>query len=282
MILATTRQELREALAAARGAGQRVGLVPTMGSLHEGHLSLVDLARTRAEFLTASIFVNPLQFGVGEDLDRYPSDLERDVALLEARGVDLVFHPSAEEVYPGGDPEVTVDPGSMGRVLCGAFRPGHFQGVLTVVARLFGLFRPDVAAFGQKDFQQGVLIRRMVRDLEMEVEVLLGDIIREEDGLAMSSRNAFLTPSERADALGIRRGLLAVEGAFLAGITSADALRGILRDEMGRHPALAFQYGEVVHPERLEPVESASPGSVVAVAAHCGSTRLIDNQILGA
>ena len=253
-----------------------------MGCLHEGHLSLVDLARARAEFLTASIFVNPLQFGAGEDLNRYPSDLERDLALLEARGVDLVFHPSLEEMYPGGDPEVTVDPGSMGTVLCGAFRPGHFGGVLTVVAQLFGLFRPDVAAFGQKDFQQAVLIRRMVRDLEMKVEVLLGEIIREEDGLAMSSRNVFLTPSERADALGIRKGLLAVEGAFLAGTTSADALQRILMDEMERHPALAFQYGEVVHPERLEPVGFASPGSVVAVAAHCGSTRLIDNQILGA
>ena len=282
MILATTRQELREALAAAREAGQRVGLVPTMGYLHEGHLSLVDLARARAEFLTASIFVNPLQFGAGEDLNRYPSDLERDLALLEARGVDLVFHPSLEEMYPGGDPEVTVDPGSMGTVLCGAFRPGHFGGVLTVVAQLFGLFRPDVAAFGQKDFQQAVLIRRMVRDLEMKVEVLLGEIIREEDGLAMSSRNVFLTPSERADALGIRKGLLAVEGAFLAGTTSADALQRILMDEVERHPGLAIQYGEVVHPERLEPVGSASPGSVVAVAAHCGSTRLIDNQILGA
>ena len=282
MIFATTRQELREALAGARQAGQRVGLVPTMGYLHEGHLSLVDLARARAEFLTASIFVNPLQFGAGEDLNRYPSDLERDLALLEARGVDLVFHPSLEEMYPGGDPEVTVDPGSMGTVLCGAFRPGHFGGVLTVVAQLFGLFRPDVAAFGQKDFQQAVLIRRMVRDLEMKVEVLLGEIIREEDGLAMSSRNVFLTPSERTDALGIRKGLLAVEGAFLAGTTSADALQRILMDEMERHPALAFQYGEVVHPERLEPVGSASPGSVVAVAAHCGSTRLIDNQILGA
>jgi len=253
-----------------------------MGYLHEGHLSLVDLARARAEFLTASIFVNPLQFGAGEDLNRYPSDLERDLALLEARGVDLVFHPSLEEMYPGGDPEVTVDPGSMGTVLCGAFRPGHFGGVLTVVARLFGLFRPDVAAFGRKDFQQAVLLRRMVRDLEMKVEVLLGEIIREEDGLAMSSRNVFLTPSERADALGIRKGLLAVEGAFLAGTTSADALQRILMDEMERHPGLAFQYGEVVHPERLEPVGFASPGSVVAVAAHCGSTRLIDNQILGA
>ena len=282
MILATTRQELREALAAAQEGGQRVGLVPTMGYLHEGHLSLVDLARARAEFLTVSIFVNPLQFGAGEGLNRYPSDLERDLALLEARGVDLVFHPSLEEMYPGGDPEVTVDPGSMGRVLCGAFRPGHFGGVLTVVARLFGLFRPDVAAFGRKDFQQGVLIRRMVRDLEMEVEVLLGEIIRAEDGLAMSSRNVFLTPSERADALGIRKGLLAVDRAFLAGTTSADALQRILMDEVERHPALAFQYGEVVHPERLEPVGSASPGDVLVVAAHCGSTRLIDNQILGA
>jgi len=281
VIFATTRRELREALGEARKRGQRIGLVPTMGYLHEGHLSLVDLARRRVEFVSASIFVNPLQFGAGEELNRYPRDLERDMALLEAQGVDLVFHPSPEEMYPGGDPKITVDPGAMGTILCGAYRPGHFSGVLTVVARLFGLFRPDVAAFGRKDLQQAVLIQRMVRDLELEVELLLGEIIREEDGLAMSSRNVFLSPGERADALGIRKALSAVQDAFRAGTESAAVLKELLRREMGSHPGLALQYGEVVHPETLELLESAGPGSVMAVAAHCGSTRLIDNQILG-
>jgi pantoate--beta-alanine ligase len=281
VILATTRPELREALDEAREKGQRIGLVPTMGYLHEGHLSLVDLARSRAEFVTASIFVNPLQFGAGEDLNRYPRDLERDMALLEAQGVELVFHPSPGEMYPGGDPRITVDPGAMGTVLCGAYRPGHFTGVLTVVARLFGLFRPDVAAFGRKDLQQAVLVQRMVRDLEFEVELLLGEIIREEDGLAMSSRNVFLSPRERADALGIHRALSAVQDAYLAGTESASVLKELLGREVGAYPGLALQYGEVVHPQTLETVELAEPGSVMAVAALCGSTRLIDNQILG-
>ena len=252
-----------------------------MGYLHEGHLSLVDLARAHAGFVTASIFVNPLQFGAGEDLDRYPRDLDRDLSLLEGRGVDLVFHPSVEEMYPGGPPRVTVDPGSMGDILCGAFRPGHFRGVLTVVARLFGLFRPAVSVFGRKDFQQAVLIRRMVRDLEMGVEVLTGEIVRDEDGLAMSSRNVFLSPGERAQALGLPRSLAAVDAAFRAGSVSGTALLELLAAELARYPGLKPQYAEILDPDTLQKVEAAAPGSVVAVAAHCGSTRLIDNLILG-
>jgi len=281
VILATTRQELGHELSAARGARLPIGLVPTMGYLHEGHLSLVDLVRGKAGFLAASIFVNPLQFSAVEDLGRYPRELERDLALLEARGVDLVFHPSVEEMYPGGEPTVTVDPGPMGSLLCGAYRPGHFRGVLTVVARLFGLFQPSFAAFGRKDFQQGVLIRRMVRELEMGVEILLGAIVREEGGLAMSSRNVFLSPQEREDALGLHRGLLAVDGAFRGGVDSADALKTLWRKGIVEYPALETQYAEVVNPETLEVVEEVVPGSVLAVAALCGATRLIDNLILG-
>lgn len=280
MILARTRDELARALEAPRGRGARIGLVPTMGYLHEGHLSLVDLARRNADFVAASVFVNPLQFGAGEDLDRYPRDLERDLALLEGRGADLVFHPSVEEMYPGGDPVVTVEPGSMGDVLCGSFRPGHFRGVLTVVARLLGLLRPDVAVFGQKDFQQGVLVKRMVLDLEMGVEILLGPVVREPDGLAMSSRNVFLSGALRADALGLYQGLMAVQEAFSAGQRSHAALTTRLRATVSRRPGLQLQYGEVADPVTLRPVDPVPSGAVVAVAALCGPTRLIDNHIL--
>lgn len=282
MILATTRVGLSRALEDVRGTGRSLGLIPTMGYLHEGHLSLVEQTRERADFIAASIFVNPLQFGQSEDLERYPRNLDRDMALLEARGVDLVFHPSVEEMYPGGDPMVTVDPGPMGSVLCGAYRPGHFRGVLTVVARLFGLFRPQFAAFGQKDFQQVVLIKRMVLDLEMVVQVLTGEIVREEDGLAMSSRNVFLTPEAREDALGLFRGLQALRQAFSEGETSSSALRNIFRKVLRKHPGLALQYLEVVDPATLEPVDPAFSGAMAMVAGHSGLTRLIDNQTLRA
>jgi pantoate--beta-alanine ligase len=250
-----------------------------MGYLHEGHLSLMDLARDRCDYLAASIFVNPLQFGAEEDLDRYPRDLDRDLGLLEERGVDLVFHPSVAEMYPQGEPEVSVDPGHMGEVLCGRYRPGHFRGVLTVVARLFGLFRPQVAAFGQKDYQQAALIGRMVRDLELGVEVLVGPVAREADGLALSSRNLFLASQERADAVGLHRALLAAQDGFAAGESSAAGLIRLLTRELEGYALLRLQYGEIVHPESLEAVSQVDPGSVVAVAAHCGSTRLIDNHI---
>lgn len=282
MILATTRAGLHRALEKVRGRSLSLGLIPTMGYLHEGHLSLVDETRERADFIAASVFVNPLQFGPGEDLDRYPRDLDRDMALLEARGVDLVFHPSLEEMYPGGNPEVTVDPGPMGSVLCGAYRPGHFRGVLSVVARLFGLFRPRFAAFGQKDYQQAVLIKRMVLDLEMDIQILTGEIVREEDGLAMSSRNVFLTPEAREDALGLFRGLQALGQGFAEGETSSGALKEIFREVLSRHPRLALQYLELVDPETLEPVDPAFPGAVAMAAGYCGLTRLIDNQVLGA
>jgi len=251
-----------------------------MGYLHEGHLSLVDLARRDSDYLVASIFVNPMQFGPEEDLEQYPRDLDRDLALLEERDIDLVFHPPVEEMYPAGAPEVSIDPGPMGERLCGRYRPSHFRGVLTVVARLFGLVRPQVAVFGRKDYQQAVLIRRMVHDLEMGVEILLGPIIREEDGLALSSRNVFLSPEERRDAAGLQRTLLQVQRAFRNGERSVDALLRVLEEEVIEFPLLALQYGEVIEPESLDPLEVATSGSVVAVAAHCGSTRLIDNHQL--
>jgi pantoate--beta-alanine ligase len=280
MIVAATRRELREALDPPRRQGRRIGLVPTMGYLHEGHLSLVDLAREESDFVAVSIFVNPLQFGPEEDLGRYPRDLDRDLSLLRDRGADLAFHPGLQEMYPHGLPEVTVDPGVLGRRLCGHFRPGHFRGVLTVVARLFGLLQPQVAVFGQKDYQQAALIRRMCRDLELGLEVRLGRVVREEDGLALSSRNVFLSPEERRQAVGLYRSLLRVQSSFRAGERSLLRLQELLAGELEEYPLLELQYGEIVDPENLEPVDPVGPGAVVAVAAHCGETRLIDNLVL--
>jgi pantoate--beta-alanine ligase len=251
-----------------------------MGFLHEGHLSLVDLAMEKVDFVAVSIFVNPLQFGPGEDLARYPRDLEGDVRRLEDRGVELTFVPTVEAMYPGGEPQVTVDPGPMGRRLCGAYRPGHFRGVLTVVARLFGLFRPHLAAFGQKDFQQSVLIRKMVQDLEMGVDIVVGPIVREADGLALSSRNVYLSPAEREQAVGLNRALETVQDAFRRGVRTGSDLRELLRDQVGRHELLKLQYGEIVDPETLVPLEEAGPGAAAVVAAFCGGTRLIDNLLL--
>lgn len=277
MIVTRTRRELREAIAAHRGGGGRWALVPTMGYLHEGHLSLVEVGATEADAVAVSVFVNPLQFGPGEDLATYPRDEERDLRLLEERGATLAFLPPVEEMYPGGPPVVTVDPGPMGARLCGAYRPGHFAGVLTVVAKLFGLFRPDVAVFGRKDFQQAVLIRRMVTDLELGVDVRTAPVVREPDGLAMSSRNSYLSPEERAQAPGIHRGLQAARERFRSGVDDPEALLEAYREVLVEHPLLRGQYAEVVHPETLEPVSRAGPGDVIAVAAFCGSTRLIDN-----
>lgn len=272
-----TKAEVRRAVAGMRP--QRIALVPTMGYLHEGHLSLVDRARELADRVVLSIFVNPLQFGPQEDLDRYPRDLERDVELAMGRGVDLIFAPDVQEMYPGGEPIVRVVPGRLGDTLCGAYRPGHFEGVLTVVAKLFGIVRPDVAVFGQKDFQQAVLIRRMVADLDLGIEIDVAPIVREPDGLAMSSRNVYLSPEERESALGLYRGLTRAAEAFAAGERDVERLRRLVHEELDR-PGVRVQYVEVVDPETLQPTQLASPGNVLAVAAFVGQTRLIDNVIL--
>lgn len=278
MIRVDTRAEVREWTRAARDGGERTALVPTMGYLHEGHLSLLRLARETVDRVALSIFVNPLQFGPSEDLSRYPRDLERDLELARAAGADLVFTPAVAEMYPGGEPWVGVVPERGADVLCGASRPGHFRGVLTVVAKLFGIFLPDVAVFGQKDYQQLTLIRRMVADLDLPVEVQAGPVVREEDGLAMSSRNTYLTASERAAALALHEVLAHAEAAFTAGVRDPEAVRALLRAADG--PKLALEYGEVVHPETLEPVTELTAGTVAAVAGRVGNTRLIDNTIL--
>ena len=277
-----TRRELAGALETVRGAGERLVLVPTMGYLHEGHLALVDHARERGDRVALSIFVNPTQFGPDEDFGRYPRDLDRDLDQAEARGVDLVFAPSASEVYPDGEPRVTVDPGSLANRLCGAHRPGHFRGVLTVVAKLLGLFRPDTAVFGRKDLQQGVLIRRMVEDLEMGTEITLAPLVREADGLAMSSRNAFLAEMERGEALGLFRGLDAARDAFRAGERSTERLLEAARERMAEHRGLEVQYLEVAASRDLAPVHDQAPEDAVLLGAGLvGRNRLIDNVVLG-
>jgi pantoate--beta-alanine ligase len=280
VIRAETRGALRERVAAARAAGHRIGFVPTMGFLHEGHLALVDLARESAGFVVASVFLNPLQFGPGEDLAKYPRDLERDARLLEARGTDLLFAPSADEVYPGGPPGVSIVAPRLTDRLCGAFRPGHFEGVLTVVAKLFHLVQPDVAVFGRKDFQQLVLVRRMAKDLDFPLEVLDGETRREPDGLALSSRNVYLKGDARAQAALLHGALAAAQDAFARGEREAATLVSTVRGVLDTGSLVRAQYVEVVEADTLAAVEHAAPGDVIALAAYVGDTRLIDNHTL--
>lgn len=279
MLELTSIPEIRAWTGAQHAAGRRIALVPTMGYLHEGHLALVDEARRRADSVVLSIFVNPLQFGPREDLARYPRDLPRDRSLAAGRGVDAVFVPRASDMYPAGS-EVRVIPGPMAERWEGAARPGHFTGVLTVVAKLFHLTQPDVACFGQKDIQQLALIRRMVRDLDWPLEVATVRTVREADGLAMSSRNAYLAPPDRARAVVLNRALRAANDAWHAGETRADAIEARMRDVLGKEPEVTVEYIAVVDPESLTPVKAAADSTIVALAARIGSTRLIDNIVL--
>ena len=275
-VLASSREELRAAL--GRTPDARVGLVPTMGALHVGHRALLDRARSEVgpdAPVVVSIFVNPLQFGPTEDLDRYPRTFEADLEMCADAGADIVFAPSVEEVYPGGDPLVTVDPGPLGKVLEGASRPGHFEGVLTVVAKLFGLVRPDVAVFGEKDYQQLTMIRRMVEDLCMGVEVVGTETVREPDGMALSSRNAYLDPDQRWRAAAISRTLFAARDAARYGPEVAiSAARHELRHARG----VDLEYLELVAPD-LGQAPARGPARLL-IAARVGSTRLIDNTAL--
>ena len=274
-LVARTRAELVAALAATRERGGRVALVPTMGALHAGHAALVDEARGRVDeddAVVVSVFVNPLQFGAGEDLDRYPRTFDADLELCREHGADVVFAPSLDEVYPGGDPQVTVEPGPLGSVLEGATRPGHYRGVLTVVAKLFGLVRPDVAVFGQKDYQQLVLIRRMTSDLCLGVDVVGAETVREASGLALSSRNAYLDPDQHRVAQALSRALRAgaEAGPAGAGRVLADAA-AVLEGVDG----VEVDYLALTSPELTEP--PAYGAARLLVAARVGSTRLIDN-----
>ncbi len=275
-----TRAEVRAAVAEARQNGSRIALVPTMGFLHEGHLSLIDRARTLADCVVISVFVNPLQFGPTDDLERYPRALGRDAELASARGADLLFAPSVTEMYPDGEPRVSVVPGPEAERLCGVSRPGHFRGVLTIVAKLFGIVQPDAAVFGQKDAQQAALIRRMVRDLDMPVQVEIAPTVREPDGLALSSRNVYLSPDERDRALALVGGLNRCQALFAAGETDPEVLRAALRHALNA-PGVEAEYAEVVDSARFAPLQRVVSGTVCAVAARLGTTRLIDNLVLG-
>jgi pantoate--beta-alanine ligase len=272
--------EVREALGAARARGQRIGFVPTMGYLHEGHLRLVDEARRHADLVVMSIFVNPLQFGPTEDLARYPRDLDGDATKASARSVDLLFAPDGGEIYPE-QPRVVVTPRALAARWEGAARPGHFEGVLTVVAKLFNIVQPHVAVFGQKDIQQATLVRAMVRDLDMPVEIVVAPTVREADGLAMSSRNSYLDAPARERALALSGALRAVQRAHAGGERSAARLEEIARTYLAEGGISEVDYVAVAHPHTLEPLVQADAGSIVALAARVGRTRLIDNVILG-
>lgn len=281
MLPITAPSAMRAHAQEVRHAGRRIGFVPTMGALHAGHLSLVAEARARSDVVVLSVFVNPLQFGPGEDFARYPRDLQRDTELAAGAGVDVLWAPSADAMYPD-PPQVTVAPGPAGDRLEGAVRPGHFGGVLTVVVKLFSVVQPDVAVFGRKDFQQAALIRRMVRDLSLPVDVVVAATVREADGLALSSRNAYLDAAGRAAAAALPRALASGVGAFRAGERSAAALAACARRMLEGERGLAVDYVACVGPDDLTPLDAVDARSVLAVAARIGGTRLIDNVVLGA
>jgi len=277
--ICTTIDEMRAGCRAAKREGRRLGFVATMGALHEGHLSLVRAAKTSCDAVAASIFVNPTQFGPNEDLAKYPRSFERDRQLLEKEGVDLLFAPSVEEMYPPGAMTwVTVE--ELSGKLDGRSRPGHFRGVTTVVAKLFHIIEPDVAFFGQKDAAQVAIIRRMVRDLNLPVEIVACPIVREADGLAMSSRNAYLDPQQRQHALVLHRSLMQVKRLADQGERSAAKLIAAAKAEFAPEPSVSLDYFEIVNPDSLDPVDDVSGGALVAVAAYVGNTRLIDNIVL--
>ena len=272
MLVLTTIAEVR----AARTRWPDLGFAPTMGYLHAGHVSLVQRARAECGAAMASIFVNPTQFGPNEDLDRYPRDPEGDLARLEAAGADAVFLPSPEVIYPPGF-SASLDLGDVTRRLEGAVRPHHFAGVATVVTKLFNIVQPTRAYFGQKDAQQCVVIRKLVRDLDLPVEIVVGDTVREPDGLALSSRNSYLTPAQRARAPALHRALTAAQQAHAAGERNAEALRAIIRHTLGDDLAPATDYVSIADPDTLEELATVSGGALASLAVRFGATRLIDN-----
>lgn len=274
----TSPAELQAWALAQKRAGKTIGLVPTMGYLHEGHLSLIAEARKHAELVVVSIFVNPIQFGPTEDYAKYPRDEARDIRLCEGAGAAAVFLPTPENMY-AKDASVTVNEDFLQKVLCGARRPVHFKGVCTVVSKLFNLAQPDIAVFGQKDFQQATIIKRMVRDLNFPVKIIVAPIVREPDGLAKSSRNVYLSPAERASALGNSRALQAAADAFAKGERDPAKLIALMSEILTNH-ALKIDYVEIDSAETLRPVARVAAGDVALLAVYDGKTRLIDNRIL--
>ena len=288
-----TIAEMKAACRQATRGGKTLGFVPTMGALHEGHLSLVRAAKARCDVTAVSIFVNPLQFAPTEDLDKYPRPLERDAGMLEQLGVDLLFLPTADEMYPASQVSVQRKDANLGHQsetyvvveglsnkLDGASRPGHFRGVATVVTKLFEIVRPDCAFFGQKDAAQVAVLRKLVDDLDMDVEIVVCPIVREKDGLAMSSRNIYLTPEQRQQALVLHRALMRVEMLADQGERNATKLIEAGKQVIAEEPAARLDYFAVVDPGTLDPVADVRQGALVAVAAYFGTTRLIDNILL--
>lgn len=274
-----TIAEVRAAVAAARAAGETVALVPTMGALHEGHLSLIRAAKAECQFVVVSIFVNPTQFGPGEDLDRYPRDLERDLALCDTAGADLVFAPSVGEMY-GERATTYVEVEELQDSLCGASRPGHFRGVCTVVAKLFNICLPDRAYFGQKDAQQLIIIRKMTADLNISVTVVPCPIVREPDGLALSSRNVYLSPEERRQALVLNRSLKSAVEMVRRGERDASVLARAIRDEIETASLARIDYVAIVDGVNLLPADRIAGECLIALAVKFGTTRLIDNAVV--
>jgi pantoate--beta-alanine ligase len=270
---------MREFRAATRHDRKRLSLVPTMGALHEGHLSLVRAARKSSDVVAVSIFVNPTQFGPNEDFAKYPRDLDSDSKMLDREHVDVIFAPAVDDMYPtGAITWVTVE--GMGDRLCGKSRPRHFRGVTTVVAKLFHIIEPDVAFFGQKDAAQVAIIRRMARDLNMPVEIEVGAIVREPDGLALSSRNAYLNPEQRKASLALHRSLQCAQKLGDSGERESTKLIAAGKEGFKKEPSARLDYFEIVDPDSLEPITTISKRALIAVAAYIGNTRLIDNIIV--
>lgn len=280
--IATTIAATRALVAAARARGLSIGLVPTMGALHEGHAALVREAARRTGFVVVSIFVNPTQFGPNEDFGRYPRTLEADQRLCGEAGADAIFHPAPEEMYPRGGLSTAVEVAGLTETLEGPIRPGHFRGVATVVLKLLNIVGPDVAVFGEKDYQQLLIVRRMVADLDLPVEIVPVPTVREPDGLALSSRNRYLSPGQRETAAALSRALRAAAEAARGGEASADRIRQVLRRSLESEAGLGIEYAEVVDAETLGPIERLDGGRAARalVAARIGSTRLIDNAPL--
>jgi len=279
MIVVERIPDVRAAVREARAAGQTIRLVPTMGALHDGHRSLIRAARPNGGFVVVSIFVNPTQFGPAEDLASYPRPIERDLDLCKAEGVDLVFHPTADEMYPAA-PKTTVHVADLAAGLCGAHRPGHFDGVCTVVAKLFGIVGPDAAYFGEKDAQQLAILRRMVADLDLPVRIRACPLVRDADGLATSSRNAYLSKVDRGRALALPHALLEAGGRIRNGERRAEHLRRQVTEALGAADGVEVQYVAVVDPDTLAPLETVGDRVLVAAAVRVGTTRLIDNVLL--
>ena len=281
MHIVTCVAELKTIIRSARAAGKTIGVVPTMGYLHEGHLTLMRKARAEQGVVIATIFVNPLQFGPQEDYAVYPRDLKRDSVMAETTGIDVLFAPSVDEMYPAGNGRTLtfVDVEQITTKLCGASRPGHFRGVATVVAKLLNITEADVGYFGQKDAQQVTVIRRMVDDLNMNVKIVAVPIVREADGLALSSRNQYLSPDERQAALVLSKSLVRVQELLQLGEKESGQILAVMNDLISREPLARIEYISIVDPTALEPLQQISGPALIALAVKFGKTRLIDNLI---